>query len=148
MAVFTKRSRIRTAMVHIVSKIEMDPLATMGSLSKNCFAKLYRSCCGWRFRRRWNCCYTLRLISLIFCLERILCVRCELLCWSDSISADVAFALMNVDLQVLRHQKRFLLVSPLLLMVARLFPSSLSKHHRDNVLVACLVCCSTIELTA
>ena len=57
------------------------------------------------------------VIFLIFSLERILSVRYDLLCWSDSISFDIALALMNFDLRVLRHQKQFLLVSPLPLMV-------------------------------
>ena len=49
----------------------------------------------------------------------------HLVMWlSDSISVDVAIALLDFDHQVLSHQGQFLLVSPLLLMVARPDPAA------------------------
>ena len=51
-------------------------------------------------------------------------------------SVDVASAVMDVDLQVLRHQGLCLQVSPLPLMAARPDHASLSKHHQKHVPVA------------
>ena len=44
--------------------------------------------------------------------------------------------LVGFDVKSLRHQSCFLLVSPLLAMVARPYPASLSKHHREHDLDA------------